>query len=87
MASAKADAAAKPQPRVQEEGPSEAEPVDMPYSPSAAAKAEDDADLPDLVNLIGSSEGLARKQVQHAALTLALQCESHDHGHNSALSD
>ena len=67
MASAKADAAAaKSQQSLQADDAANLGPEEQPYSPSRAPGLNDDNDLPDLVNLIGSTDKLARKEVPHS---------------------
>lgn len=62
MASAKAEAAPKPEPEGTA-GPQEEDVPDLPYSPSRNLTSDDeDAGLLDLTNLIGSSN-LTEKQV------------------------
>lgn len=69
MAAAKADAAAKAVPvEAADVGTSNQASQELPYSPGRSMSSDDeDAGLPDLTNLIGSSSRLDSKQVGNAA--------------------
>ena len=68
MASAKAHAAAKTEAEEPAGVETKTEAEDQPYSPSAGVVVEEDADLPDLVSLIGSSGVPGRNEVLACSL-------------------
>ena len=74
MASAKAHAAAKTEAEEPAGTEAKTEPDDQPYSPSAGVMTDEDADLPDLASLIGSSGVLEQKEVSSSSLSSHKPC-------------
>ena len=69
MASAKAHAATKTGAEDPAGVETQTEAEDQPYSPSAGVMVEEDADLPDLVSLIGSSGAPGQNEVSACSLS------------------